>query len=303
MKILLTGAGGFLGSHIAAQAIGRGDRVLAVHRQGARLDRLRSAGSTQVELAEMAPDYGNLGEIIAQFQPDTVIHVAAKSRGGETAPELNEYVEANVIFPSHLLQAMVANKVRALVNAGTSWQWGEDGSYRPFNYYAATKQCFEDILPHYCNAGLTCATLRLFDVAGPGDDRNRIIDLLIDAGLRGEALKMSPGEQHMFIVDVRDAAKAFLHTADLVASGKEGAHDIYGIRSPSSVSLKDLVEELRRTTDLPIDVEFGGRPYRDREIMHPYDGQPLPPGWRPELSLQQTLKDMVHHRQQSLLGA
>lgn len=303
MRILLTGATGFLGSYIAADLLARGDEVLAIHRAGTTLDRLKKVSGDHLATAQMSEGYDNLEDIVAQFQPDAVIHVAAKSRGSEASSELKEYVDANILFPSRLVQAMQAAGVRALVNAGTSWQWAEDGSYRPFNYYAATKQCFEDILPHYCDTGLNCATLRLFDVAGPADDRNRIIDLLIDAGLRGEALKMSPGEQHMYIVDVRDAARAFADVAKLVASGDIIAHQIYGLRSPASINLIKLVELLQQETDLRIDVEFGGRPYRAREIMHPYDGQPLPPGWQPRFTLQQTLKDMVHFRQQALLSA
>ncbi|WP_164975654.1 NAD-dependent epimerase/dehydratase family protein [Sphingobium fluviale] len=303
MRVLLTGATGFLGSHIAAHLVVRGDDVLAIHRPGTRLDRLQKVIGNHLATAKMSEGYDNLEDILAHFKPDAVIHVAAKSRGGESPSELKEYVDANILFPSRLLQAMEAVNVRALVNAGTSWQWGEDGSYRPFNYYAATKQCFEDILPHYCESGLKCATLRLFDIVGPGDDRNRIIDLLIDAGLRGEALKMSPGEQHMYIVDVRDAARAFVHAVDLVTSAEADAHSVYGLRSHEAINLKDLVDQLQQETGLRIDVEFGGRPYRAREIMRPYDGQPLPPGWQPQITLPQTLRDMVHFRQQALLSA
>ncbi len=83
---------------------------------------------------------------------------------------------------------------------------------------------------------------------------------------------------------------------------RSGMKKLVGVAgSPKSI-IKG-VDQLQQETGLRIDVEFGGRPYRAREIMRPYSGQPLPPGWQPQITLPQTLRDMVQSRREALVNA
>lgn len=301
MKIILTGATGFLGSYIADELVAQGADVKAIVRPGSSLGRIAHLIGKGVDPVQLeSSDAGSLERVVTDHAPDAVIHVAAKSRGAEGLNDLADFIEANITFGSHLAQAAASAGVKRMVSAGTSWQWSEDGSYRPFNFYAATKQAFEDILGHYANNGMECVSLRLFDVVGPNDDRNRIVDLLIDAGLRGNKLSMSPGNQHMFLLDVRDAARAFVQCAREPLDGNGAACNIYALRGGQSLSLRDLVDELAAATGLAVEVEFGGRPYRSGEIMRPYAGHATPPGWQPRVSLHETLADIFASRKAAL---
>lgn len=296
MRTLLTGGAGFLGSHIARELLDRGGEVLALVREDSRTERLAELAQPSLQVVKLNDGYSALPALFEAFRPESVIHVAAKSRGGESITEIDEYIESNIRFGSHLLNAMSTSGVGHLVNAGTSWQWSEDGSYLPFNYYAATKQCFEDIAAHYVQMGVSITTLRLFDVCGPGDDRNRIIDLLIDAGLTGDTLKMSPGRQNMYLVDVRDAARAFVDCAERGADSNPVG--VLALRPDVPVNLRGLVDLIVETSGLNVNVEFGGRPYRPREIMKPFSGAPVPPGWNPRIPLAQTIAEIVAHRRE-----
>lgn len=293
MRSLLTGSAGFLGSHIARKLVESGDEVIALYRKSSDLSRLEPLRGSNLNFAVLNEDYSNIQEILGETRPDNVIHLAAKSRGGESPAEIRDYIDSNITLGSHLLLAMQATGVLDLVNAGTSWQWGEDGSYRPFNFYAATKQGFEDVLAHFNQSGMRSITLRVFDTIGPGDDRRRIADLLLDAGLAGETLKMSPGGQNMHLVDVRDAANAFVHCARMLPSLAKGENRVYALRTDPPVNLRQLVPIVVEATGVSVDVEFGGRPYRDRELMSPFAGHPVPPGWTAERTLPDTLRDMM----------
>jgi len=296
MKVLLTGGTGFLGSYIYKELLDRGHEPVILARSPGAGQYLTALGLADARREALAPDYSNLGAIVESHAPDVVIHVAAHSRGGESDEDLRQYIDSNVVMGSLLLNAMRERAVSAFVNCGTSWQYGNDGNYEPFNFYAATKQAFEDIIRHYCMDGMRSITLRVYDTFGPFDNRNRILDLLIDAALSRNPLKMSPGEQKIHFVDVRDVASAFVLAAERAAALPRCAQEVYGVISEAPVPLKSAAEVVGDVLGLAPPIEFGGRPYREREVMDPYSGCDTVPGWVPQRSLRDTLREVIDLR-------
>lgn len=303
MRVMLTGGTGFLGSYICKELLSRGHQVVVVSRSGRVGDYLPVLGVGDAVIAPIRSDFSNLDSLMKCHRPDVVVHVAAASRGNESDDGIRDYIETNVLFGSLLLNAMRANGIDALVNCGTSWQYGDDGTYSPFNFYAATKQCLEDILSHYCQDGMRAVTLRAFDTVGPHDRRNRILDLLIDATLSGSQLQMSPGAQRVHFVDVRDAAIAFAMAVARVACLPPATNEVFGIISPQPIRLADAAAVVGRVLGKRVPAEFGGRPYRSREVMEPWSGCMTLPGWVPRRSLQQTLQDMLRTKHSQRGGA
>ena len=292
-RALLTGGTGFLGGRVARDLLDDGWSVTLLCRRTSDLGGLARLGITDRVHIERLGDVDlltELGKALDSARPDVVVHLAAQSRGQESPARVAEMLHANVTMPSLLLAAAHERGVRFFLNAGTSWQTASVPTFAPFNVYAATKQAFEDMLVAYVVDGLCAVTLRLFDTYGPGDLRRKVVDQLADAARDGTTLKMSPGEQVIDLVHIDDAARAFAVAARRLQSGNVAGHEIYGI-GDTRMSLRELARLVGVAVGRPVPIEWGGRPYRPREVMNPSSHLPRLPGWTPRVPLAEGLRD------------
>lgn len=222
---------------------------------------------------------GQLLSILREANPDIVFHVASLVLAEHTPESVEDLIHSNVLFSTQLAEALVRGGCKRLVNTGTSWQHYQTNDYRPVNLYAATKQAFEDILVYYHDAhDLSVVTLKLFDTYGPGDRRSKLIDILVQAAMSGEPLNMSPGEQIVDLTHVEDVAMAFLTAAGLLGESSEPLYESFFVCG-ERYSIRELVKVVERATGRVVDVSFGGRVYRSREVMVPAPAGDELPGW------------------------
>ena len=278
---LVTGVTGFVGGALARRLADDGWDVHAIVRPHSDLNELRGMPE-RISLHEHDGSTGNLVEILGACKPDVVFHLASLFLADHRPEQVVGLVESNLLFSTQLLEAMTLNKCLRLINTGTSWQHYESDEYRPVNLYAATKQAFQDIIAYYNDArGLSCITLKLFDTYGPGDKRRKLINILIDAAMSGETLEMSPGEQVIDLMHIDDVVAAFVYAEKMLSASPGSYNDSYFV-SGERYRLKDLVTVVGRSLDKEMNVNFGGRPYRSREVMVPVraNGRELP-NWMP----------------------
>jgi nucleoside-diphosphate-sugar epimerase len=288
-RALVTGASGFVGSQLARRLVEEGWEVHVLLRAGSSLDALAPVidaltvhrfGGTTIELVDL----------VRAAQPDAVFHLAAVFLAQHQPEEIDTLVQANILFPTQLLEAMAANGVRLLVNTGTAWQHFENRDYDPVNLYAATKQAFEALLAYYVNAGgFSVATLALFDTYGPHDPRPKLMSALWKAAASGQALSMSGGEQLLDMVYIDDVIDAYLATERALRdAGPVQLH--YGVSSGAPLTLKELVAAFEAALGVHVQVGWGERPYRPRETMQPWTRFEAPPGWQPRMQLKEGLR-------------
>ncbi len=279
-RILLTGASGYLGSNLAARLVAEGAAVCALLRPTSDREALRRKGVLDALRIVPIDEAGAFETAAADFGPDSIVHCAACCEGGDDPATAARLLEANISFPTRLLAAASRLGVERFVNTGTSWQNSDSELFRPFNLYAATKQAFEALAEHYALAGLDVTTLRLFDVYGPDDPRGKIVNLLKRTVGAASPLDMSPGGQFIDLVHVDDACEAFV--AVLLTPTARGSR-VYGVSSGAPLQLRDLVDLFERVRGVRCEIRFGGRPYREREVMMPNRSYPSVPGWAPKI--------------------
>jgi nucleoside-diphosphate-sugar epimerase len=290
-RALVTGASGFIGSHLTERLSREGWQVAAMARP--------ASASSLVLLPTIAKVYTYTGqtsevvEAVAEFQPHVVFHLGSLFLAQHDTAQIEPLVSSNILFGTHLLEAMRLAKIATLVNAGTAWQNFNGEGYNPVNLYAATKQAFEDILLYYVQtAGLRAITLRLFDTYGPADTRRKLLALLVDAFRTGAPLGMSPGEQLLDLTHVDDICSAFLHAAGLLQSSDGSRHEVYAVGSEERHTLRELVAIFEEIAGKKLQITFGARAYRDREVMEPWQGPRLP-GWHAKISLRDGLRRLL----------
>ncbi|MFC5476707.1 NAD-dependent epimerase/dehydratase family protein [Massilia suwonensis] len=286
-RALVTGASGFVGSHLARRLVEEGWDVHVLLRPDSRLDALAPVLD---RLTVHRLDDGELIDIVKAAAPDAVFHLAAVFLAQHKPEDVGTLIEANILFPTRLLEAMAANGVRILVNTGTAWQHFENRAYDPVNLYAATKQAFEALLAYYVNAlGFSAATLALFDTYGPGDPRPKLMSALYKAAASGQALSMSGGEQLLDMVYIDDVVDAYL-AAERALRGAGPVQLHYGVSSGAPLRLKELVAAFEAALGVRLEAGWGERPDRPRETMRAWTDVEAPPGWRARMPLAEGLR-------------
>jgi UDP-glucuronate 4-epimerase len=185
MKILVTGAAGFIGSHVSAQLLERGDEVVGVDNLNAYYDpKLKEARLARLE---RFPNYSDVradiadrsatSELFARHRPSRVVHLAAQAgvRYSLTHPEA--YIDTNLVGFGNILEACRHQRVEHLVYASSSSVYGANTTLpfsvhhnvdHPLSLYAATKKANELMAHTYSNLfELPTTGLRFFTVYGP----------------------------------------------------------------------------------------------------------------------------------------
>jgi nucleoside-diphosphate-sugar epimerase len=294
-RALVTGATGYIGRHLVRQLVSGGWQVSVIVRPESDLvclANLRDMIEVQVHDGTAA----GMIELVTRSHPDTVFHLASLFIAQHCTADIDALVTSNVLFGTQLVEAMSVAGCTRLINIGTSWQHFAGADYNPVNLYAATKQAFDDILRYYLEATpLKAITLSLFDSYGPDDSRRKLIGLLRDASLKGTQLQMSPGEQCIDLVYVDDVVAACLRATELLPK-QDISHARYGVSSGQAVRLTHLVAMIEQATGKTLAIDWGGRPYRPREVMVPFCPHPPLPGWVPSISLEQGIaRVMLEH--------
>lgn len=266
MKVaLVTGVTGFVGGALVRQLYKEGWQVHGIVRPSSNVDKIQDYCAVYSETSDIA----ELTAYISSIKPDVVFHIASMVIGDHQAKQVSELIDANIKFPSNLVEAMCAAGVTRLVNTGTSWEYYHSQNYNPVNLYAATKKAFEDILFFYNQAkSLSCINLKLFDNYGPNDTRKKLINLLLDVAKTGRTLDMTLGEQFIDITHIDDLVQAYIVAANMLLTKSENVFETYFV-SGERLSLRELVGVIERKLEKPIQINWGEKPYRVREVMWP----------------------------------
>lgn len=291
-RALVTGATGFIGGNLTRTLLEQGWPVSCLVRFGSDTSRLPKGADLLVYDPSLGPR--GLAELLRGVRPAVVFHLASRFLAGHTPEDISDLIASNVQFGAELLEAMSLSETSLLVNAGTSWQHYESRDYSPVNLYAATKQAFEALLQYYVEAaGVRAITLKLFDTYGPKDPRAKLMHLLGRVAASAQPLAMSPGEQLIDLVHVDDVIQAFLLAAQRLLDGGVIGAECYGVSSGRPLPLRDLVAVYARVSKRQLNIDWGGRPYRNREVMVPWSTGASLPEWHPTISLEEGIRRLL----------
>ena len=284
-RALLTGGTGFVGGHLARRLVADGWKVHFVVRETSNLSKLEDIRA-DIRVYTHDGTTENMLAIMEAVSPVIVFHLASLSLYEHTPQDIVPLLQSNVLFATQLAETMAVGGARYLVNTSTYWQHYENKDYSPVSLYAATKQAFEDILQYYVETNsLRVITLKLFDTYGPDDPRPKLFNLLKKAAEAQQPLAMSPGDQLIDLVHVDDVVDAYIIAAERLLQGTVVDHERYAVSSNERIRLKDLVQAYEQVTNTHVPIEWGGREYRKREVMVPWDKGNVLPKWQPRILL------------------
>lgn len=281
MRILVTGNSGFIGTHLCAR-LKKEHELFYLARPHTPF---QESGAHDHTFFFANNNIETLTQFMRSNKVDGIIHLASLYMQRHESKDILDLVQSNVYFGTAVLEAAASAGVKWFINTGTIWQNfnAPDGSdtYCPVNLYAATKQAFMDIAKFYSEtSNMRICTLKLCDTYGPNDPRKKIFALFEECARTGETLKMSAGEQKMDILHIDDVVDGVVHLAEMMQNG-ENLRDEYVLSSGQQLTLRELAAKYEQEHHVHLNIKWGARPYRVREVMNPYKGNVLP-GWKPK---------------------
>jgi UDP-glucuronate 4-epimerase len=276
LKVLLTGAAGFIGMHCARRLLARGDEVIGVDNLSPyysvelKRDRLRELAHRAFRLHEL--DIANGDALRALFvaeRPDAVLHLAAQAGVRYSLEHPESYIQSNLVGFANILEACRAVMPRHLVYASSSSVYGKntklpysetDNVDHPISLYAATKKSNELSAHSYSHLfGLKTTGLRFFTVYGPWGRPDMSAFLFARAIIDGKPIQVfNHGDMQRDFTYVDDIVEGTLRVLD-----KPSPYAIYNIGNHTPVALLDYIATIERL--------IGKKATLDMQPMQPGD--------------------------------
>ena len=287
---IITGATGFIGSNLVRVLLKNNSKITIITRKNSNYSKILDI-KDKLNIYEYDGDIIELVNLFNLINPDLVIHLASSFILNHRLDEIDKLIDSNIRFGTQILEAMKLSNCKKIINTSSYYQHYNNEIYNPVNLYAATKQAFEDIIYYYSSEyNIKSITLELFDTYGENDSRPKILNLLNNYANSKKALDMSLGEQILDITYIDDIVSAYLKTIQLISIKEDNIPDKYSLISENRIKLKDLVRLYEQVTNKKINVNLGAKPYRNRQIMNPWDKGKHLPQWQARISISEGIK-------------
>ncbi len=306
MRILITGAGGFVGSHLINDLERAGHEVGAVDRIPGTLEQRLPGRSWRGDLA--VP--GSIAAIVSTWRPDAVAHLAGWAHVGQSWQQPAEVFEANVVATIRVYTALAASSVArprflyissadvyGSAPAPEDLPFTEASVARPESPYAASKFSAEIALAALRREfPAELLIVRPFNHIGPGQSPRFAIPSFarqvaeIATGQR-KALRHGNLNPRRDFLDVRDVVRAYRL---ILEGGRDG--DLYTISSGVSHSMREIVEKLFELAGIPPSLELDPTLVRGTDAPEMRGSAALLTkrlGWTPEIPFDTTLRDIL----------
>ena len=273
MKILLTGAAGFIGFHTTKVLLDRGDEVIGLDNLNAYYDvTLKEARLVQLLprngfhfIKASLEDRAAIDRLFAEYKPQRVIHLAAQAGVRFSLTNPHEYLDSNIIGFLHILEGCRHNNVEHLVYASSSSVYGANTSLpfsvhqnidHPLSLYAATKKANELMAHTYAHLyRLPVTGLRFFTVYGPWGRPDMSMFLFTDKIIKGEPIDVfNHGHHARDFTFIDDIVQGVVRATDRVAAPNpawssdqpdpatsSAPYRLYNIGNHSPVQLMDYI--------------------------------------------------------------
>ena len=277
-RILLTGAAGFIGSHVAITLLERGDEVVGIDNlndyydptlKDARLARLTGRPGFSFQKLDVS-DRPGMAALFADGGFDKVIHLAAQAGVRYSLENPHAYIDSNIVGFTNILEGCRHNGVKHLTYASSSSVYGANTAMpfsvhqnvdHPLSLYAATKKANELMAHTYSHLyKLPTTGLRFFTVYGPWGRPDMAMFLFAKAILAGKPIDVfNHGKMRRDFTFIDDIAEGVVRTSDRIAPPNDAwdgsapdpgtslaPYRLYNIGNHNPVELMYLIETLEK---------------------------------------------------------
>lgn len=278
MRILVTGAAGFIGAALCGRLLDRGDQVFAVDNLNdyyevslklARLVRLQKNDSFTFHQIDVA-DRAAMESLFAEHKFEMVMHLAAQAGVRYSLENPSAYIDSNLVGFGNILEGCRHNDVQHLVYASSSSVYGGNTTLpfsenhvvdRPVSLYAATKKSNEMMAHAYAHLyNLRCTGLRFFTVYGPWGRPDMAFFKFTDLMLKGQPIPVyNHGKltrDFTYIDDIVEGVLSVLDKPAVNAEPVEPPFKIYNLGCGKRIQLMDYIHALENALGVKAEYEM-----------------------------------------------
>lgn len=282
-KVLLTGATGFLGSHLLKALLASGYQVIIIKRRSSDISRIHKYLD---QILMFDSELSTLHTVFTTHQISTVIHAACNY--GRDKDDFMDVVRTNLLFGLDLLNLAKYNGVTRFINIDTALD-------RHLNSYTLSKKQLLEWLRRE-SSSVQCINLRLEHMYGPGDDNKKFLPWIVEQfASKAPHIDLTAGQQlrdFIYIDDVVAAVLLVLKKSNLI--DQYCSFDVASGNYTTIESFVRLVKSLYENLhgDVSTSLNFGAIPYRAGEQMkiEVDNGTLLALGWKPQVGLESGVK-------------
>jgi nucleoside-diphosphate-sugar epimerase len=294
-RIAVTGPTGFIGMHLLRALHAAGAHIIAIVADGRRPERIAEL-PFPVETI-VVEDVSRMGDAIRQANPRYVIHLNGHITTERSLSAIQKTIEWNLLSTLSLLTACSEMGTERVLLMGSCEEYGQDVAPfdtrlapDPSSPYGASKAAATAYARMFTNSfKLPTVVLRPSVVYGPGQSPRMLISMVMRALAEGRVIDVTEGRQtrdFLYVSDLVDALLLALVTPNL-------AGEIWNLGSGEVVTVRDCLQRIERITGRAGLIDYGGRPYVDREIFR-YEINIEPTcaafQWRPAVMLDEGLR-------------
>lgn len=320
-RVFVSGAAGFIGSHVVEALLGRGDEVVGVDNFDPYYDPSRKrANLAEVQQHPHARRFtfveGSIGDramlkrIFGEFQPERIVHLAAMAGIRASMEQPHKYYDVNLNGTLNMLEAAREAKAGNFVFASTSSVYGnavklpfheDDAADKPLAPYAASKRAAELLGHTYHHLyGQSFTALRFFTVYGPRNRPDMMAFKVVDAILNGKELPLyEGGKMYRDWTYVEDTVAGVLAAVD-----RPLGYEVVNLGRGEPVLLLDFVRRIEELVGKKARFRTEKKPDTDAQATHADIGKAKQLlGYAPKTSVNQGVERFWTWYQRAVLGA
>ena len=268
MKYFVTGAAGFIGSHLCQRLATEGNEVIAIDNfsdyydinlKKLRVEKLLTPLQVKVLSVDIS-EKNEIDELIASSKPEVVINLAAQAGVRLPTDQIHKYVNSNLVGFSNVLQSTVSNKVPYFLYASSSSVYGDQAEIpyteneqklHPNSFYGATKLANELLTPTLVKNSATAARgLRFFSVYGPWGRPDMAYFRMIASAINDSRFELfGDGTVERDFTYIDDVVRSIIFLIDELKQHKFGFTDLVNLGGGNPTSINTLIEIVEKISN------------------------------------------------------
>jgi CDP-paratose synthetase len=263
MKVLLTGATGFLGSHLLIQLLKLNYETIIIKRTFSNTEKINDALNDK-HITVYDIDKDDIENIFYDHEIDLIIHVATEY--GRNEISIHKILETNLILPLKLVELGIKYKVKGFINTDSYFNKA-NLTYSNLLNYSLSKRSLLTWLKQLSQQ-IKIVNVVLEHIYGPCDSDTKFVENFIQkiAVQRVRNISMTHGHQKRDFIYVNDVVDAYVSLIEFTLI-HDFTYETFEVGTGRSIEIREFVNLIRKLSESTTEINFGGIPYRSDEIM------------------------------------